>query len=146
MSHTIVELYVKVIPVDLFRRGAKNKPQLHKLRTMPPRQIEETFDIELYKKDGVDYVSKDTGGISTFNRANSNFGAFWWKIPKGTKIPEGLRVSKDFNTNPSQKPTHYTIRPLVDMPLSRYISLLEELAVSAEKTFGYATSNRSIGN
>ena len=32
MSHTIVELFLKVIPVDLFRAGAKNNPNLHKFK------------------------------------------------------------------------------------------------------------------
>lgn len=141
MSHTVVEMYVKVVPVNLFRNGGKNSPQLHKLRTMPPRTIEQSFDIQIYSSNGIDYVSKDTGGISTFDREKSGFGEFWWKIPKGTKIPTGLRISMDFNPKPSIGPTHYTIRPLHDMPLTKYISLLEELAMSAESLFGITTKN-----
>ena len=135
MSHTIVEMFIKVVPTHLYRHGAKNSPQLHKLRTMPPRTIEESFDIELYEKNNNTYVSKDTGGISTFNQQNPRFGKFWWVIPKGTKIPVGLRISKDFNSKPSSKPTHYTIRPVFDMPLSQYIGLLDELSASAERLF-----------
>jgi hypothetical protein len=82
------------------------------------------------------------GGISTFDREKPEFGNFWWKIPKGTKIPLGLRISRDFNPKPSAQPTHYTIRPLVDMPLAHYISLLQELALSAERTFA-VTSPKS---
>lgn len=141
MSHTIVEIYVKVIPVNLYRSGAKNSPQLHKLRTMPPRTLEQSFDIQIYKKNGTDYVSKDTGGISTFDREKQGFGGFWWKIPKGTKIPPGLRISMDFNPKPSASPTHYTIRPLFDMPLTRYIYLLEELALSAKRMFEVQQAN-----
>ncbi len=102
---------------------------------MPPRTIEETFDIELFEKNNCSYVSKDTGGISTFNQQNLRFGKFWWVIPKGTKIPTGLRISQDFNSKPSSKPTHYTIRPITDMPLSQYIRLLDELSLSAERLF-----------
>jgi Tse2 ADP-ribosyltransferase toxins len=134
MSHTIVELYVKVIPTGLFRLGSKNSPQLHKLRTMPPRTIAESFDIEIYDHHGESFVAKDTGGISTFDQKN-NFGEFWWVIPKGTPIPAGLRVSQDFNPKPGLGPTHYTIRPLHDMPLTMYIGLLEKLGESAERTF-----------
>jgi len=135
MSHTIVEMYIKVVPTNLYRHGGKNSPELHKLRTMPPRTIEERFDIALYKKNNCSYVSKDTGGISTFNQQSSKFGKFWWVIPKGTKIPVGLRVSRDFNSKPSSKPTHYTIRPVVDMPLTQYIGLLDDLSASAERLF-----------
>lgn len=140
MSKTVVEMFVRVVPTNLFRSGTKNAPQLHKLRTMPPRTIEESFDIEIYKKGGIDFVSKDTGGISTFDREKPGFGDFWWKIPKGTQIPLGLRVSRDFNPKPSTQPTHYTIRPACDMPLTQYISLLQELALSAERTFKLAIS------
>ena len=142
MSHTIVEMYVKVVPTDLFRSGAKNCPQLHKLRTMPPRTLEQSFDIQIYKKNGIDFVSKDTGGISTFDRIKSGYGDFWWKIPKGTKLPAGLRISRDFNSKPNSKPTHYTIRPLADMPLTQYIALLQELALAAERIFNMSVSKK----
>ncbi len=135
MSQTMVEMFIKVVPTALFRSGTKNSPQLHKLRTMPPRTIEQSFDIEIYKKDNIYFVAKDTGGISTFDREKAGFGQFWWKIPKGTKIPNGLRISRDFQQKPSINPTHYTIRPLYDMPLSQYILLLEQLALSTEKMF-----------
>jgi hypothetical protein len=99
-------MFIKVIPVDLFRMGTKNNSQLHKLRTMPPRVIEQSFDIEIYPKDGIDFVAKDSGGISTFDRENPGLAGFWWKIPKGTKIPFGLRISRDFNPRPANQPTH----------------------------------------
>lgn len=143
MSNTVVEMYVKVMPTNLFRSGTKNNPQLHKLRTMPPRTIEQSFDIQTYNKNGIDYVSKDTGGISTFDRIRYGFGVFWWKIPKGTKIPPGLRISRDFNPKPSFNPTHYTIRPLIDMPLTQYIALLQKLALSAKRTFDVSTSKKN---
>ncbi len=89
MSSTVVEIFVKIIPVNLFRMGTKNNPQLNKLRTMPPRTIEQSFDIQIYQKNGVDFVSRDTGGISTFDREKSGLSGYWWCIPRGTKIPEG---------------------------------------------------------
>ena len=110
---------------------------------MPPRTIEQSFDIQIYNKNGIDYVSKDTSGISTFDRIRSGFGVFWWKIPKGTKIPSGLRISRDFNPKPSSNPTHYTVRPLIDMPLSQYIALLQKLALSAERTFDVSTLKKN---
>lgn len=133
MSHTVVELFVKVVPVDLFRNGVKNSPQLHKLRTMPPRTLLQSYDIKLFKRDGIDYVDKDSGGISTFEKELNGLSGAWWRIPRGTKIPAGLRISKDHNTRPTLKPTHYTIRPLLNMPLAEYVSLLESLARSAER-------------
>lgn len=133
MSHTIVEIFVNLTPIHLFRSGSKNSPRLDKLRTMPPRQIGEAFDIEIYDYNGTTYVKKDSGGISTLERPTPGFGDFWWKIPKGTKIPLGLRISRDYNPKPGIKPTHYSIRPLHDMPLSQYVSLLQGLALAAER-------------
>jgi len=83
--------------------------------------------------------------ISIFDRERSGFGGFWWRISKGTKIPAGLRISMDFNPKLSSNPTHYTIRPLFDMPLMQYITLLEELALSAEQTFDVLSSNKAKG-
>jgi hypothetical protein len=132
MSNTIVEIFVNLTPVHLFRGGSKSSPRLDKLRTMPPRQLGEAFDIAIYDHSGTTYVKKDSGGISTLEKPTSGFADHWWRIPKGTKIPLGLRISRDYNPKPGIKPTHYSIRPLSDMPLSRYISLLQELARSAE--------------
>lgn len=56
MSHTIVEMYVKVVPVNLYRNGAKNSPQLYKLRTMPPKTLEQSFDIQIYKNNGITFL------------------------------------------------------------------------------------------
>lgn len=134
MSHTIVEIFVKVVPRNLFRSGTKNSPRLDKLRTMPPRVVGEAFDIKIHQREGTAYVESDSGGISTFERSIPTAGDYWWVIPKGTKIPLGLRVTQDRNPNP-YRPTHYTIRPAHDMPLSQYITLLQELALSAERTF-----------
>lgn len=51
----------------------------------------------------------------------------------------------DFNPKPSANPTHYTIRPLYDMSLMQYISLLEELSLSAERMFDVANNNYAKG-
>ena len=103
---------------------------------MPPRTLEQSFDIQIYNKGGVDFVSANTGGISTFDREKVGLVGFWWCIPKGTPIPVGLRISRDFNPRPANQPTHYTIRPVHDMPLTDYIKLLEQLAQATELVNG----------
>lgn len=81
MSHVVIELFVKVVPTDLFRLGTKNSPQLHKLRTMPPRTLDQAFDIEIYERNGAMFVSKDSGGISTFDKKQSFGGLFQRALP-----------------------------------------------------------------
>ena len=51
----------------------------------------------------------------------------------------------EFNPKPSVNPTHYTIRPLFDMPLMQYIFLLEKLALSAERVFEVESSKNAKG-
>ena len=52
MSGTIIEIFVKVTPLNLFRSGTKNSPRLDKLRTMPPRISGQAFDVKIYEKMG----------------------------------------------------------------------------------------------
>lgn len=49
----------------------------------------------------------------------------------------------DFNSKTNINPSHATIRQLYDMPLSRYIDLLETLAGSAEKKFTLMQEHRA---
>lgn len=142
MSQIIEELFFEKLPVDLFRHGTATNPQLNKPRTMPPRQLGEVHDIIIFKKDGIDWVGFSSGGISLFNLPNPRFGNRWWKLPKGTKIPVGLRVSRDKGMNPVTGQIHYTIRPLHNMPLSAFIQKLEQLSAFASPTF--ATSQRMV--
>jgi hypothetical protein len=135
MSQIIEELYFEKLPVDLFRHGTNTSPQLHKPRTMPPRELTEVHDLRIYKKGGVDWVDHTSGGISLFNKPNPRFGNRWWKLPKGTKIPMGMRVSRDQGMNTLTGQIHYTIRPLHDMPLSSFIQKLQELSSSATPDF-----------
>jgi len=62
------------------------------------------------------------------------FGSAYWtnfELPKGTKIPSGLIITKDdFNTK--YNATHYTLSPDYTMPKTKFIRLLDELARNAK--------------
>ena len=135
MSLIIEQLYFEKLPVDLFRHGTTTSPQIHKPRTMPPHELGEVHDLRIYKKNGIDWVDHNSGGISLFNKPNPRFGNRWWKLLKGAKIPTGMRVSRDQGMNPFTGQIHYTIRPLHDMPLSSFIQKLKELSASATPDF-----------
>lgn len=135
MSQIIEELYFDRLPVDLFRHGTASSPQLNKPRTMPPRKLGEVHDIKIFIKDGVEWVDYKSGGISLFNKPNPRFGNRWWKITKGTQIPNGLRVSRDKGVNHITGQIHYTIRPLHNMVLSSFIKQLNQLSASAMPEF-----------
>lgn len=50
-------------------------------------------------------------------------GAKIWRIKKGTPLPHDLRLVKDLT-----RKGHYMLAPAVDMPLGKFLGLLEEIA------------------
>lgn len=135
MGQIIEELYFDFLPTELYRHGTTTSPQLHKPRTMPPRQADQVHDLRVYQKNNVDWVDADSGGISLFNKPNPRFGNRWWKLPKGTKIPPMFRVSRDKGINKATGQIHFTIRPMFDMPLSVFIQNLKEFSKFAIPDF-----------
>ncbi len=73
-------------------------------------------------------------GISTFDKPGIPKGRDWvhYKIPAGTKLPEGLAIVKD-SYNQTVLATHYTIAPAYDMPLSKFKTLLKEFSAHVER-------------
>lgn len=139
--HTPIEFYVN-LPEDLFRLGRKTKAKMDYIRTTPPRPEDIKWDVRIFKRNGLDYVDSKSGGLSLFNYRNPGFGSLWWKLPKGTSLPTGLHVSLD--TGGEVGKSHYTIRPLYDMPLSQYMDKLSELEQSACPCF-LGSTNLDVG-
>jgi len=93
-------------------------------------------DIKIESRAGVKWVCiKDRPrGLSTFDQPGLPEGKDWeyYKIPKGTVLPEGIAVVKDeYNTRFGA--THYTIAPAYDMPLDQFKSKLAQLAAKLIK-------------
>jgi len=93
-------------------------------------------DIKIEMVDGEKWVriKERPRGLSTFDKPGLPSGRNWeyYKIPKGTMLPHGLAIVKDeYNTRFDA--THYTLAPAFDMPLSRFKSLLNQLAQSIVK-------------
>lgn len=53
---------------------------------------------------------------------------FAWKFEKGTAVVSGLKLVND-------KPEHYMLSPLHNMPLDKYKGLLEEMGLLCGKYF-----------
>ena len=51
----------------------------------------------------------------------------YYKLPAGAIIPHGLAITKD-QYNKAHKATHYSIKAKWDMPLTKFLCLLDELA------------------
>jgi len=123
--HTPIKFYVK-LPVDLFRGGTPTKHKFNYLRTMPPRKEDQIYDVKINPKTKM--IDHTSGGLSLFDMPNYSFGADWWVIPAGTRLPQEFTITKDL-TNGKFK-GHYTIRALADMHESEW---KKKLAAWADK-------------
>lgn len=139
--HTPLEYYI-IFPVNLYRAGRKTKAKVDYVRTIPPRDETQKSDVRIYKKFGTDYVDSKSGGVSVFNWRNPSLGSLWWKIPRGTELPDGLILSLDAGGTSGK--SHYTVRPTFDMTLSDFIDKLSDLEESAVPCF-LGASNRGVG-
>ena len=111
--HTPIEFYVK-LPADLFRGGTPTKHKFDYLRTAPPRNEGQTYDVKLNPNNGL--IDRKSGGLSLFNTPNYKFGGDWWVIPNGTRLPPEFTLSKDLTDGKFRG--HYTIRALIDLPVN----------------------------
>lgn len=93
-------------------------------------------DVEVVRQeDGLEIVKSVIGkGTSLFDRSGAFGEANWtyFEIPEDTEIPSGLIITKD-SYNKRFDATHYSISPNFDMPKTRFIQLLDQLAINAEK-------------
>jgi hypothetical protein len=86
-------------------------------------------DVDTTTMDGVLMVVANGKGISVFDREGIRHAPFtgWvWKVTAATALPPGLKLVQD-------KAHHYCIAPMNNMPVTKYKSLLEQLALSAQR-------------
>ena len=121
--HTPIEFYVK-LPADLFRGGTPTKHKFDYLRTMPPWNEDQTYDVKINLTTGL--IDHTTGGLSLFHLPNFAFGPDWWVIPAGTKLPSEFTLSRDLTDGVFRG--HYTIRALIDMHESTWKKKLSDWA------------------
>lgn len=125
------------VPVNLWRARKQKSPVplfgLIEEEVQRPRGAPRPADISIEPVRGVNWVrvKKWPRGISTFDKPDVFKRGSWeyYKIPAGTKLPEGLVIVRD-HWNNALKATHYTIAPAHDMPLKRFKDLLNSLASS----------------
>ena len=85
-------------------------------------------DIRTYTKNGESWIDCKSGGVSLFDVLGvPNKKWEYYKLPAGVRIPFGLVITKD-EFNDLHRATHYSIRANWDMPLTKFLMLLDELA------------------
>lgn len=135
------------VPVNLWR--AQDTRQL-KTHPHPMDFIEEPYvlpdgrrreaDITITPgPEGIPWVrvQKLPAGLSNWDRRGvfRNKAWLYFRIPKGTQLPDGLALIKDHFSELYQA-THYTIAPVREMPLSEFKHLLRELFAQMQKDVG----------
>jgi hypothetical protein len=107
------------LPFDLFRGGNASGFQFHEERALK--------DCIVYPRDGVQFVSAANSGFSCFDHLTPRMrqqGRNVWKLRKGAMLPEELRLVKDQRRGHEG---HYMLVPMRDMPVYKYVGLIQEL-------------------
>lgn len=86
-------------------------------------------DIRTYKRNGEVWIDSKSGGVSLFDKLGiPNKKWMYYRLSSKTKIPNGLYIVKD-SFNKKHEAYHYSIKAGWDMPLKKFLMLLDELSV-----------------
>jgi hypothetical protein len=111
--------------VDLFRLGGKNRNSFGHDRAL--------VDCVTFEQNGITVVVANKQGFSAFDwltPAMKAPGKHVWRIPKGTPLPIEIVLVKDLTPG---KRGHYHFAPVQNMPLTKYLGLLEEIGIKSVK-------------
>ena len=123
--HTPIEFYLKV-PEDLFRKGTPKKPKFDYLRTSPPREAPQVFDVKVKPVAGRLIIEPKTGGLSLFDAPGRRAGEDWWVVQRGVALPHGFTISKDLTDGVFRG--HYTVHALKEIDVDTWKKTLGEWA------------------
>ena len=107
---------------NLYRMGNSTSPNFSEGRTH--------VDCRVVDRVGIKVVLANGNGFSAFNRiigAMKIPGKSVWRLNKGAMLPAGIKLVKDL-TNPG----HYMLAPAEDMPLTKYLGFLQEMAINPQ--------------
>lgn len=111
-----------IMPEDLFRLGNATTSKLSNVRGR---------DVDTIEINGITVIKANGKGISVFDQTGINespMSGWVWRFPPNTQPPVGLKLVQD-------KPHHFCIAPTQNMPIGKYIGLLEELALRGHRVF-----------
>jgi hypothetical protein len=112
---------VSLFTESLYRMGNSSSPAFTEERAKS--------DVLIQKINGIDVVMANGNGFSAFNYLTPIMkrpGKTIWKIKKHAQMPQGLKLVKDLRPGHDG---HFMIAPEKQMPLKKYLGLLEELGM-----------------
>lgn len=110
---------------DLYRMGNARWPNFSEGRAR--------VDVVITIRDGIEMVMANGNGFSAFDHLTKIMtkpGKKIWRIKKGSLLPNGLKLVKDTRAGHDG---HYMIAPSTNMPLKKYLGILEELGMDRSK-------------
>lgn len=119
MSIALKDFYI--FPEDIYRVGNSSSHKLTAIRV---------GEIDVYDLQGVKMVIANGKGVSGFTLRGlheEGLTGFAWLFQKGTMVEPGLKLVDD------EKPDHYVLAPVTNMPLDQYKSLLEKMGRKCSK-------------
>lgn len=142
------KIYRSDIALTLWRAVNKSGSQLSnplypdlKERNLPNGRVR-LADVSTYSKNGVLYVKSEESRGTSLSDKEGLFGHKNWEyvvIPAGTVVPPELIITKDHYI-PKKGSWHYSISPNFDMPVTKFLKALDQLAINAKIKLG-ANSN-----
>ena len=119
MSITFKDFYI--FPEDIYRVGNASSHKLSALRV---------GEVDVSEVDGVMMVIANGKGVSGFTLRGlqeEGLTGYAWLFPQGTLVEPGLKLVDD------DKPEHYVLAPVANMPLDKYKALLERMGAKCSK-------------
>jgi len=110
-----------IFPEEVYRVGNSTSPKMSALRV---------GEINIYEIKGVKMAVANGKGISVFTLQglqDEKLTGFAWKFKKETHVEPGLKLVDD------EKPEHYVLAPVRNMPLDEYKGLLEKMGLKCTK-------------
>jgi hypothetical protein len=111
-----------IMPEELFRLGNSSTSKLSNVRSR---------DVDTIQINGITVIKANGKGVSVFDKVGINespMSGWVWRFAPNTQPPLGLKLVHD-------KPHHFCIAPTQNMPIVKYIGLLEELALKAQRVY-----------
>jgi hypothetical protein len=94
---------------ELYRRGNTTSPRMDNVRV--------PADVMSFMRNGIEWVSSRSGGVSTFASPTPQGTGKIWHLPKGTTYPDELFLVND-------QADHWSWEPAHDMEMAVYRGLL----------------------
>lgn len=118
---TIISEEFYIFPEEVYRVGNSSSPKITALRV---------GEVDVYEMKGVRMVTANGKGISVFTLEGlkkEGLTGYAWKFSKNTPVELGLKLIDD------DKPEHYTLAPVKNMPIDEYKGLLEKMGLKCSK-------------